>query len=85
MPDFDHYYDYLKSREIAAQDYPFYALIMAALRQADTENSKKLRMVFPDISEELRARYNAPVGALTSEELDAYKTYSRERYGEGAH
>lgn len=77
---FDHYYDYLRSREIAQQDYPFYALIMAALRQADTDNFEKLKMIFPNISEEFQARYNAPAGALTPEEMDAFR-----RYSENAH
>lgn len=50
-------YDYETSKRINAEDYPFYALIMAAMRQADTDNSKKLKSAFPDTWEELMARY----------------------------
>ena len=35
--------DYQTSRQIAGEDPPFAALIMAALRKADTENATKLR------------------------------------------
>jgi hypothetical protein len=60
-------YDYQVSREIAAQDYPFDALIMAAMRKADTLNMDKLTMVFPHVRAELDARYHAPGGKLSSE------------------
>jgi len=35
------YCEYMKGREIAAEDYPFYALIQAGMRQADSENIVK--------------------------------------------
>jgi len=57
-------YDYLKSMEIAAKDYPFYALIMAAMRKADDINGGKLKAMFPEVWQELRKRYNAPGGIL---------------------
>lgn len=60
-------YDYEASRQIAAQDFPFYALIMAAMRKADTPNSRALRQAFPDTWAELDARYNAPGGKLPEE------------------
>jgi len=60
-------FDYERSREIAARNYPFYALIMAAMRDADTENLEKLRAMFPDIYREFQARYNAPGGRLEGE------------------
>lgn len=56
------HYDYVASREIEA--YPFYAIIMAAMRRADPENLAKLRDSFPEVWEELQARYNAPGGHL---------------------
>jgi len=59
------YYDYRVSREIVGQ--PFYALIMAAMRSADTPNTEKLRAAWPDVYEELQARYNAPSGLLPGE------------------
>lgn len=60
-------YDYLASFEISKTDPPFYALIMAAMRRADTENLAQLRAAFPDTYTELEARYNAPGGLLPDE------------------
>lgn len=60
-------FDYAVSRDIEAKDYPFYALIMAAMRKADSVNSAKLRRVFPDVWAELQERYNAPGGLLSGE------------------
>jgi hypothetical protein len=60
-------HEYLASQEIAAEDYPFYALIMAAMRQADTDNTEKLRYIFPRVWEELESRYHAPGGRLEGE------------------
>ena len=57
-------YDYQKSLEIAGADYPFYAIVMAAMRQADTNNLRKLEQAFPDTFHELQARYHAPGGLL---------------------
>jgi hypothetical protein len=55
-------YDYKTSQKIAAEDYLFYALIMAAMRQADTNNVIKLKSAFPDTWAELERRYHAPGG-----------------------
>ncbi len=60
-------FEYEVSQEIARRNYPFYALIMAAMRQADTDNVNKLRHVFPRTWEELEQRYNAPGGRLPGE------------------
>lgn len=60
-------YDYKRSIEIAAKDYPFYSLVMAAMRQADSDNMEKLHTAFPWIYEELQLRYNAPGGLLPNE------------------
>jgi len=60
-------FDYRTSIEISAKDYPFYALIMAAMRQADTDNLEKLSRAFPEIYQELLERYNRPGGILPSE------------------
>lgn len=57
-------YDYEVSKRVAALDVPFYALIMAAYRQADTVNAAKLRAAWPDVVDELSARYNAPGGVV---------------------
>ena len=65
------HYDYIASKEIGAEDHPFYALIMAAMRQADTFNTIKLRSVFPEIWMELDKRYNLPGGMFPDEIEDS--------------
>ncbi len=60
-------YDYDESKGIVQQGFQFYALIMAAMRQADTDNLARLRDAFPEIWRELQARYNAPLGELESD------------------
>lgn len=57
-------YDYEASKQIASNDPPFYAFIMAAMRQADTENLRWLRTAWPAVWDELEARYNAPGGVI---------------------
>jgi hypothetical protein len=61
-------YDYHVSLELAKQDVPFYALLMAAIRKADTDNLQKLSFVFPQLVAEFRARYNAPGGKLPQDD-----------------
>lgn len=61
-------YDYDASKRIAVYDPPFEALIMAAMRQADTANLIKLQAGWPDVWAELDERYNTP-GAFTAAEL----------------
>lgn len=60
-------YDYEVSRKLEAEDLPFAALIMAAMRKADRDNTILLMGAFPRIYEELFARYNAPGGRLPHE------------------
>ena len=60
-------YDYKQSQEIAARNYPFYALIMAAMRQADTNNLLMLQTMWPEQWKDLQARYYAPGGILDSD------------------
>ena len=60
-------YDYRAAQEIVTADPPFYALIMAAMRKADTVNMAKLRAAFPDTYREVEARYNA-AGAVLPED-----------------
>ena len=57
-------HEYLTSQEIDHRQYPFYALIMAAMRQADTNNIERLKQAFPEVHAELEARYNAPGGVI---------------------
>lgn len=61
------HYDYRRSIQIAIADEPFAAMIMAAMRRADTDNLETLRNAFPDIYAELVARINAPNGVLPGE------------------
>lgn len=61
------HFDYQASKQIAALDAPFAALIMAAYRKADTDNAIWLEQSFPNICRELRDRYNAPGGWLPGE------------------
>ena len=61
------HFDYESSKVIAASAFPFYALIMAAMRQADSDNIGKLREAFPDVWAEFYARYKAPGGLLPVE------------------
>lgn len=58
------HYDYEKAQELWMEAYPFYALIQAAMREADPDNLKKLKAAWPEVWEELQARYNAPGGKL---------------------
>ena len=62
-------YDYEVGLKISSKHYPFYALIQAAMRRADTGNIEKLKSVFPEVWEELRERYNSPGGLLMSERI----------------
>ena len=62
-------YDYEASKQISLSDPPFYALIMAAARKADTENLERLTIMWPDTIDEFRQRYIAPGGLLEGEEL----------------
>ena len=58
------YYDYKMSQKIEVKDYPFYAIIMGAMRKADDINLEKLMTAFPETYKDLKARYNAPGGFL---------------------
>jgi len=60
-------YTYKASWEIDTHDYPFYALVMAAMRRADTDNLALLQKAFPLTWAELQERYNAPGGLLRGE------------------
>lgn len=58
------HFDYEASKRLSMLDPPFYALVMAAYRQADTSNQAKIRAAWPGVVTELEARYNAPGGIL---------------------
>jgi len=57
-------HEYEQSKVLASYDYPFYALLMAAIRKADTDNYRKFCDAWPEVVEELRERYDAPGGVV---------------------
>jgi hypothetical protein len=61
------FWDYHQSKEIVHFGYSFYDLIMAAMRQADSNNIEKLKAAFPEVYRELLVRYRAPGGKLEGE------------------
>lgn len=63
-------HEYLCSQAIHEGDPPFYALLFALMRAADSGNAAKLRALFPDEWEELQARYDAPGGLLPTDQYD---------------
>lgn len=65
------YHEYLASQEIGVSDPPFYALIMAAMRKADSSNIDLLREAWPEVWDEFYARYHAPGGVLDGERVMA--------------
>ena len=64
------HYDYEVSKHIAGHDYPFYALMMALIRQADSDNIERIREMWPEVVAEFEQRFNAPGGILPSERLE---------------
>jgi len=57
-------YSYKQSQELSKNDPDFDALIMAAIRKADTMNLMILQHAFPMLVMEFKERYNAPGGIL---------------------
>jgi hypothetical protein len=60
--------DYEESKRLSSGDPSFRALIMAAMRKADTDNLDKLETCWPDTLAELKERYNTPGGLIASEQ-----------------
>lgn len=56
------HFDFIRSNELERRDEPFFGLVMAAMRRADSDNADLLRLAFPDTWAELAARYHAPAG-----------------------
>jgi hypothetical protein len=63
------YHEYLAAKELLRFDPPFYALLMAAIQRADTNNAAKLHAAWPELWAETYQRYHAPGGALEGEEI----------------
>lgn len=66
--------DYEESKRLSSGDPSIYALLMAAMRKADTENLDKLKRCWPDTLAELQERYNSP-GGLTVSERETYEAH----------
>ena len=64
MP-FINFYEYDESRNLLR--HGFYALLMAAMRKADTPNTVKLQAAWPEVWADLQERYDAPGGVLDSD------------------
>jgi len=62
--------DYHISKRLHAKDIPFTALVMAAMRKADTSNLERLIQAFPELYEELTERYNAPLGVIDRDNVE---------------
>ena len=60
-------YDYRQAVTLWRQDPSFYALIMAAMYRADSDNAQRLAEAFPAVWAEVNARYHAPGGMLPGE------------------
>lgn len=58
---------YMQSKQLMTKDWDFSALVMAAMKKADDDNSIKLAFAFPAIWDELVRRYDAPGGYLGTE------------------
>lgn len=55
-------HEYYEALKLKRADAPFYSLIMAAMLRADDRNIQKLRYIFPEVYEELKAHYHSPGG-----------------------
>lgn len=72
------HYDYMCSQQLDSKDYPFYALIMAAMRKADSVNARLLRDAFPLVWQELEERYHLPGGLYPGEVTEEQLAAARE-------
>ncbi len=61
------HFDWDAMMSLLIDEPPFYALIMTAMRRADTDNARILKAAFPDTWAELDARHHAPGGYLPGE------------------
>lgn len=61
------FFDYQASLKLETEDVPFYALIMAAMRRADSDNLDKLKKMYPETWAELTHRRHTPEGKYPSE------------------
>ena len=60
--------DYEVAKQIESTNPPFYALIMAAMRKADSANASLLQRAWPETVAELNYRYWSAGGLMPGEE-----------------
>ena len=64
-----HLHAYHYSETLGKYDPPFSALIFAAMRKADSENTRRLKAMWPELYEEFERRYNAKGGILPEDNV----------------
>jgi hypothetical protein len=57
-------HEYLYSRTLDKYDPPFYALLFAMMRKADSDNVRIIKAMWSDKFEEFKLRYNSPYGVI---------------------
>lgn len=62
-------YDYRAAVKLKNDDVPFYALIMAAMMRADSDNFLKLSYLWPEIQAEVQKRWDAPGGVIEGDRI----------------
>lgn len=60
-------YDYRAASHLITEGAPFRALLIAAMRVADSDNARRLRQAFPEVWAEAQRRYEVPGGVLPEE------------------
>jgi hypothetical protein len=67
-------HEYLYSKTLDKYDPPFYGLLFAMLRKADSENVRLISRDWPEKYEEFGARYHAGYGIIPEDEwpIDKY-------------
>ena len=66
-------HEYLYSKTLGRYDPPFYGLLFAMLRNADSDNVRRIKAMWPERYAEFERRYNAPGGILPEDEWPADK------------
>ena len=62
------YHDWQIAKRLHEEDVPFYALLAALMRKADSDNTKQLALAYPDDFVEAHLRYHLPGGCVSAEE-----------------
>jgi len=73
------WHSWLAVNEIEKRRFPFYALIVCAMKNADDENLAALKVAFPGLFEESQERYNNSMGMANAELEEQNKKPLEER------